>query len=480
MTELFVVITVIVVALIFDFTNGFHDSANAMAGPVATGALRPRTAVILAAVLNVVGACLSTEVAKTISGGLFDDSLITVPIILAGLVGAILWNLVTWLFGLPSSSSHALFGGLIGAVIVGAGLSSVHGWVIVSKVLLPAIVAPLVAGIGAAMGTRLAYRITRKTPSAHSNSGFKYGQAFTASMVALAHGTSDGQKTMGVITLVLIAANLQASGTGPQLWVIITAGIAIGLGTYSGGWRIMRTMGKGIVEIETPQGAASGAATSATILASAHLGFGLSTTHVSTGSILGSGVGREGAEVRWSVARRMVFAWLLTLPGAALVGGLAALLSDEGAPGVVALVTLLVVACSVIYFFSRRNKITHANVTDSHEVLVLAAATPSTYADDPQLEAPPKPKEDQAAQSEERRLMRVDWAALGLVTVVSIVTSVIFTVLLATGIRLISAAKIKSNEGGSGTATVSLGYALIGIAGLLVLFGVYLIVPQLH
>ena len=318
--------------------------------------------------------------------------MITVPIILAGLLGAIIWNLVTWLLGLSSSSSHALFGGLIGAVIVGAGLSSVHGWVIVSKVLLPAIVAPLVAGIGAAMGTQLAYRITRKTPSAQSNSGFKYGQAFTASMVALAHGTSDGQKTMGVITLVLIAANLQASGTRPQLWVIITAGIAIGLGTYSGGWRIMRTMGKGIVEIETPQGAASGASTSATILASAHLGFGLSTTHVSTGSILGSGVGREGAEVRWSVARRMVFAWLLTLPGAALVGGLAALLSDEGVAGVVALMILLAGACLVIYVFSRRNKITHANVIDSHEVLVLAAATPSTYADDPRLEAPPKPK----------------------------------------------------------------------------------------
>ncbi len=393
MTELFVVITVIVVALIFDFTNGFHDSANAMAGPVATGALRPRTAVILAALLNVVGACLSTEVAKTISGGLFDDSLITVPIILAGLVGAILWNLMTWLFGLPSSSSHALFGGLIGAVIVGAGLSSVHGWVIVSKVLLPAIVAPLVAGIGAAMATRLAYRITSKTPSAHSKTGFKYGQAFTASMVALAHGTSDGQKTMGVITLVLIAANLQASGTGPQLWVIITAGIAIGLGTYSGGWRIMRTMGKGIVEIETPQGAASGAATSATILASAHLGFGLSTTHVSTGSILGSGVGREGAEVRWSVARRMVFAWLLTLPGAALVGGLAALLADQGPWGVIALLVLLAGACFAIYVLSRRNRITHANVTDSHEVLVLAAAAPTTtYPDDPRLEAPPKLK----------------------------------------------------------------------------------------
>jgi inorganic phosphate transporter, PiT family len=391
-TELFVVIVVIVVALIFDFTNGFHDSANAMAGPIATGALRPRTAVILAAVLNVVGACLSTEVAKTISGGFFDDALITVPIILAGLLGAIIWNLTTWLLGLPSSSSHALFGGLIGAVIVGAGISSVHGWVIVSKVLLPAIVAPLVAGIGAALATRLAYRITRKTPSAQSNSGFKYGQAFTASMVALAHGTSDGQKTMGVITLVLIAANLQPSGTGPPLWVIITAGLAIGLGTYSGGWRIMRTMGKGIVEIETPQGAASGAATSATILASAHLGFGLSTTHVSTGSILGSGVGREGAEVRWSVARRMMVAWLLTLPGAALVGGLAALLADQGIPGVVALMLLLAGACLVIYVFSRRHRITHANVTDSHEVLVLAAATPTAYDDDPRLEVPPKPK----------------------------------------------------------------------------------------
>jgi inorganic phosphate transporter, PiT family len=401
-TELFVVITVIAVALIFDFTNGFHDSANAMAGPVATGALKPRTAVILGALLNLVGACLSTEVAKTISGGFFDDALITVPMILAGLVGAIIWNLMTWLFGLPSSSSHALFGGLIGAVVVGAGLASVNGWVIVSKVLLPAIVAPLVAGIAAVWATRLAYRITRKTPSVHSNTGFKYGQAFTASMVALAHGTSDGQKTMGVITLVLIAANLQASGTGPQLWVIIAAGIAIGLGTYSGGWRIMRTMGKGIVEIETPQGAASGAATSATILASAHLGFGLSTTHVSTGSILGSGVGR-GAEVRWSVASRMVFAWFLTLPGAGLVGGLAALLADQGVVGVIALVVLLAGVCLVIYVLSRRHRITHANVTDSHEVLVLSAATPTTvYTDDPRLEAPPKLKKKKVKRPKEK------------------------------------------------------------------------------
>jgi inorganic phosphate transporter, PiT family len=391
-TELFIVITVIAVALIFDYTNGFHDSANAMAGPIATGALRPRTAVILGAFLNLVGACLSTAVAKTISGGFFDDQLITPTIILAGLIGAIVWNLTTWLLGLPSSSSHALFGGLIGAVLVGAGIASVNGWVIVSKVLLPAIVAPLVAGIAAAWATRLAYRITRRTPGVHTGTGFKYGQAFTSSMVALAHGTSDGQKTMGVITLVLIAANLQPAGTGPQMWVIIISALAIGLGTYSGGWRIMRAMGKGIVEIETPQGAASGAATSATILTSAHFGFGLSTTHVSTGSILGSGVGR-GAEVRWSVARRMVFAWLLTLPGAAVVGGLAALLANQGVWGISALLLLLAGTCLAIYFLSRLNRITHANVIDSHEVLVLAAAAPTTvYPNDPRLEALSKPK----------------------------------------------------------------------------------------
>ncbi|WP_344809207.1 inorganic phosphate transporter [Microlunatus ginsengisoli] len=381
-----VVIAVILVALIFDFTNGFHDSANAMAGPIATGALKPRTAVVIAAVLNLVGACLSTEVAKTISGGLFDDSLISASVILAGLVGAIIWNLLTWLVGLPSSSSHALFGGLIGAVIVGAGLASINGSVIVSKILLPAVVAPLVAGFAALLATKIAYRATRRTPSAHTEGGFKYGQAFTASLVALAHGTSDGQKTMGVITLVLVTAGFQSSGTGPQWWVILAAGLAIGLGTYSGGWRIMRTMGKGVVEIETPQGAASGAATSATILASAHLGFGLSTTQVATGAIVGSGIGRRGALIRWATARRMVVAWLLTLPGAALVGGLAALLADRGVVGVIVLLALLAVASLVIWRISRRNQINADNVTDGHEVLVLSTTPPPTYVEENQLD----------------------------------------------------------------------------------------------
>jgi PiT family inorganic phosphate transporter len=382
-TLLFIVTAVIVVALIFDFTNGFHDSANAMAGPIATGALKPRTAVIIAAVLNLVGACLSTEVAKTISNGFFDESLITPGIVLAGLVGAIVWNLLTWLLGLPSSSSHALFGGLIGAVIVGAGISSVSGSVVVSKVLLPAIAAPLVAGIAAALATRLVYRLTRRTPSGHTETGFKYGQAFTASLVALAHGTSDGQKTMGVITLVLIAANMQQPGTPPHWWVVLAAGLAIGLGTYSGGWRIMRTMGKGIVEIETPQGSAAGAAATATILASSHLGFGLSTTHVATGSILGSGVGRTGSEVRWGVARKMLFAWLLTLPGAGLVGGLSALIADYGVTGIVTLLVLLAICCTVIWVLARRHHINHANVTDSHEVMVLAAARSEVFEHEP-------------------------------------------------------------------------------------------------
>ena len=224
-TTLFLVAMVILTALVFDFTNGFHDSANAMATSVATGALKPRTAVLIAAVLNVVGAFLSTEVAKTISGGIVNDALVTPTMIFAGLVGAILWNLMTWLFGLPSSSSHALFGGLIGAVLVGAGASGVNFSVVVSKILLPAVVAPLVAGLAAGAGHLPALP---DDPARRPGTGGRLVPArrrpCPASMVALAHGTSDGQKTMGVITLVLITAGYQESGTGPQIWVIAAAG----------------------------------------------------------------------------------------------------------------------------------------------------------------------------------------------------------------------------------------------------------------
>ena len=361
-STLLIVVIVVVTALAFDFTNGFHDSANAMATSVATGALKPKVAVIIAAVLNVIGACLSTEVAKTISGGIVNDQLVTAPMVFAGLIGAIIWNLATWLFGLPSSSSHALFGGLIGE----AGMSGIHAGKIMSKIILPALVAPFVAGIAALLATWLAYRITDHTAH-HSSRMFLNGQRVSASMVALAHGTSDGQKTMGVITLVLVAAGYQASGTGPAWWVILAAGCAIGLGTYSGGWRIMRTMGKGLCDIESPQGFAAETASTAAILASSHLGFALSTTHVCSGSILGSGIGRR-TEVRWATAGKMVIAWLVTLPAAALVGAITSAIAGASAWGVVIDLVLLAVMAAVIVRQANHHKVDHNNVNDSTQV----------------------------------------------------------------------------------------------------------------
>lgn len=362
-STLLIVVIVVVTALAFDFTNGFHDSANAMATSVATGALKPKVAVIIAAVLNVIGACLSTEVAKTISGGIVNDHLVTAPMVFAGLIGAIIWNLATWLFGLPSSSSHALFGGLIGAVLVEAGMSGIDAGKIMSKIVLPALVAPFVAAL---VATWLAYRITNHTAH-HSSRMFLNGQRVSASMVALAHGTSDGQKTMGIITLVLISAGYQASGTGPEWWVILAAGCAIGLGTYSGGWRIMRTMGKGLCDIESPQGFAAETASTAAILASSHLGFALSTTHVCSGSILGSGIGRH-TEVRWATAGKMVIAWLVTLPAAALVGAVTSAVAGAGTWGVIVDLGLLAVMAALIVRQANQHKVDHRNVNDSTQV----------------------------------------------------------------------------------------------------------------
>ncbi len=376
-TTLFLVSMVIITALFFDFTNGFHDSANAMATSVATGALQPKVAVLIAAVLNVVGAFLSTEVAKTISGGIVNDSLVTPTMIFAGLVGAILWNLMTWLFGLPSSSSHALFGGLIGAVLIGAGASGVNFSVVVSKIVLPAVMAPLVAGLAAGLATFLLYKMVKRADQEPAAGWFRHAQSVSASLVALAHGTSDGQKTMGVITLVLITAGYQNAGTGPQLWVIAAAGLAIGLGTYSGGWRIMRTMGKGIVDVKAPQGFAAETTSAAAILASSHMGFGLSTTQVCSGSILGSGVGKKLAEVRWTTARKILYGWLLTLPAAALVGAGAAAIALTGTIGVVAVFAALVIGAGAIYLISKRSPVSHDNVNDSADVTVSRDKVPA-------------------------------------------------------------------------------------------------------
>jgi PiT family inorganic phosphate transporter len=360
----FLVVVVIVTALVFDFTNGFHDTANAMATSIATGALRPKVAVAISAVLNLVGAFISTAVAKTISSGIVDDAKITVPVIFGGLVGAVLWNLLTWYVGLPSSSSHALFGGLIGATWIASGSSAVHFGTVVQKIIIPAVAAPIVAGVVALLGTFLAYKITQRSRQQTVTEGFRIGQIASASLVSLAHGTGDAQKTMGVITLVLITSGSLASGSKPPVWVILAAGLAIALGTYLGGWRIIRTMGKGLAEIESPQGFSAETSSTSVLLISSHLGFPLSTTQVCSGSILGAGLGKRLAEVRWTVAGRMAVAWLLTLPAAALVGALAGRVADSGTAGVVIIAVLALALGGGIYAAARRRPVTSDNVNE--------------------------------------------------------------------------------------------------------------------
>ncbi|MFD5628031.1 MULTISPECIES: anion permease [unclassified Streptomyces] len=355
---------VIVTALVFDFTNGFHDTANAMATTISTGALRPKTAVAMSAVLNLVGAFLSVEVAKTISGGIINEEGIRTEVIFAALVGAILWNLLTWLLGLPSSSSHALFGGLIGAAVMSAGWSSVNGSTVVTKVLLPAIAAPVVAGIAATLATRLTYRIGRRADEKATAKGYRAGQIASAGLVSLAHGTNDAQKTMGIITLALVTGGVIAPDSNPPTWVIVSAGMAIALGTYLGGWRIIRTMGKGLTDLAPPQGFAAQTSAATVILASSHLGFSLSTTQSCSGAVMGSGLGRKGGVVRWSTATRMFIAWGLTLPAAGLVGAGAEFLTKQGTWGVALTGALLVAGAGIIWNLSRRRPVTIDNVNE--------------------------------------------------------------------------------------------------------------------
>jgi inorganic phosphate transporter, PiT family len=359
-----IVVVVVVTALIFDFTNGFHDTANAMATSIATGALRPRVAVAVAGILNLAGAFLSVQVAKTISGGLVDEIKITPAVIFAGLVGAILWNLLTWLLGLPSSSSHALFGGLIGATLAAAGPGAVHFTAVLGKVVVPALVSPLLAGVVAFAATRAAYRLTARARGATVNRGFKFGQVVSASTVALAHGTNDAQKTMGVITLTLITAGLLVPGSAPPFWVVLAAGLAIALGTYVGGWRIIRTLGKRVSDIETTQGFTAESTSGAIVLASTHLGLPLSTTQVCTGAIFGAGAGRRFASVHWGVAGRLAMVWMIALPAAAIVGALASSVAITGTVGVWAVALGGVVLGAGIYAASRRDPVTALNVND--------------------------------------------------------------------------------------------------------------------
>ena len=368
-----VVIAVVLTALVFDFTNGFHDTANAMATSIASGALRPRVAVLLAGALNLIGAFLSVQVALTISSGLVDEARITPEVIFGGLVGAILWNLVTWLLGLPSSSSHALFGGLIGATWVFAGTGAINIGTVAGKVLVPLVLSPLVAGVVALSATWVAYRIAARGDGPTAIRGFRRAQVVSASMIALAHGTNDAQKTMGVITLTLITVGLLPAHSAPPLWVVVAAGAAIAAGTAMGGWRIIHTLGRRISDVESPQGFAAETASAAVILSAAHLGFALSTTQVASGAVLGSAAGRRVGGVRWRVAGRMVGVWLLTLPAAATVGALAAAVAARGTAGTVLVGAVLVIASAGIYALSRRTPVTSKNVTSKN---VTALPTP--------------------------------------------------------------------------------------------------------
>jgi len=388
---------VVVVALAFDFTNGFHDTGNAMATSIATGALQPKVAVTLAAVLNLVGAFLSVEVALTVTNVVIniqnskgapnpelvaDGGYALLLIILAGLVGGIVWNVLTWLLGLPSSSSHALFGGLIGSAIAALGMSGVK-WTgdgskldgVLGKVVLPAVASPVIAGLVAALGTWFIFRVIAGVAERFTDQGFRWGQIGSASLVSLAHGTNDAQKTMGVITLALIAAGQWTDTTSVPLWVKVSCAFAIALGTYVGGWRVIRTLGKGLVEISPPQGMAAESASAAVILTSSHLGFALSTTHVATGSILGSGVGKPGAHVRWHIAGRMVTAWVITLPAAGLVGAVMWYIGHllGGLAGPVVVVLILMALSTFMWVRSRRQPINAGNVNDEWQPTVQAA-----------------------------------------------------------------------------------------------------------
>jgi inorganic phosphate transporter, PiT family len=361
-----ILVLVVITALAFDFTNGFHDTGNAMATSIATGALPPRIAVALSGVLNLVGAFLSLAVAATIASGLVDTKVVTLTVVAAGLTGGIIWNLVTWLFGIPSSSSHALIGGVIGSTLAAAGGSSVLWHGLVSKVVLPAVLSPIIACLVAAVGTWLLYRISRNLTKGARNHGFRIGQIGSACMVSLAHGTNDAQKTMGVITLALIANGTLAAKSNAPFWVVLACALAISIGTYLGGWRVIRTLGKGLVEIESPQGMAAESSSAAIILLSASFGYSLSTTHVATGSIIGTGLGKRGAEVRWNVASRMATAWVFTLPAAGLVGAGAFELAHGigGSTGVIVDLILLIALSGVIYWRSRANKVDPSNVND--------------------------------------------------------------------------------------------------------------------
>jgi inorganic phosphate transporter, PiT family len=353
-----ILVIVVATALSFDFTNGFHDTANVVATSISTGAASPRAAIAFAAVLNFVGAFLSIEVAATVANDVVDPEVITPTIVFGGLIGAIAWNLATWYYGLPSSSSHALIGGVVGSSVAAVGLDAVLSDGLVGKVLIPAVVAPILAFLVAGIAIGIVYRLVGRLRPGPVTRGFRFGQIISGGMLALAHGTNDAQKTMGVITLALIANGNLGPNSDPPTWVIISAATAIGLGTYGGGWRIIRTTGTRIIKMDAAQGFASQGAGAAVILSSTHFGFPLSTTHVINGGVMGAGAGKRVSAVRWGVAGNIVFAWLLTLPAAAAMGAATygfTRIFGTGAAGPV-IVSLIAVALVALAFLRRAQR----------------------------------------------------------------------------------------------------------------------------
>ena len=346
-------IAVVAVALFFDFTNGFHDTANSIATSVSTRALSPRAAVLSAAVLNFLGAFVSLEVAATVAKGIVDPGVITLDVVLAGLVGAITWNLITWYLGLPSSSSHALIGGIAGSAVAANGLDVLKGEGLVDKVLIPSLAAPVLGLLGAALLMLLLVWLVRRSAPGAVNRLFRRAQLVSGAFVAFTHGTNDAQKTMGIIALALVASgHLPEEGFEVPLWVIVSAAAAMAAGTYVGGWRIIKTLGQRIAKLDPPQGFAAQTSTATVLWLTAHYGFPVSTTHTVSGSVLGAGASRRLSAVRWGVAGNILLAWVMTIPCAALVG--AAMETVTRLPGGAAIVFVLVALIAAASFAGRR------------------------------------------------------------------------------------------------------------------------------
>jgi inorganic phosphate transporter, PiT family len=365
-----ILVLVVVAGFSFDFTNGFHDTANAVATSIATGALKPLVAVLMSAVLNFAGAFISISVAATIAKGIINPAVLAggtgLDLVLAALLGAMTWNLITWYFTIPSSSSHALIGGIIGATIAAVGSGAVNGHNLVQTVILPALFSPFIAGAVALCGTVGAYRLIRVLGQREARTGYRYGQIGSAALVSLAHGTNDAQKTMGVISLALIAhGDISAAHFSVPLWVKFGCATAIALGTATGGWRIIRTMGMRITHIESPQGFAAESSSAAVILASSYYGYPLSTTQVVSGGVMGAGLGKKGGVVHWNVVGQMVTAWVFTIPLAGALGATEWQVSDifsNHNVGAIVICALTAAVAGGLFTLSRRSKVTAADL----------------------------------------------------------------------------------------------------------------------